>query len=78
MFEFFLFVCRDEFDKAEIACNTVEEEIGKLADQLEAKILNTVPDFRAKKKGNELLVNNIEVYVTFHSHLVGSVPVYCR
>lgn len=67
MFEFFVFVCQDQIGKAEIACNTAEEEIGKLADQLEAKILSTVPsDFRAKKKGMELLVNNLEVCDIFH------------
>lgn len=78
MFEFFLFVSLDQIDKAEIACNTAEEEIGKLSDQLEAKILSTLPDFRAKKKGNELFVNNLEVRNVFHSYLIRSVHFCCR
>lgn len=74
-----MFVCQDQIDKAEIACNTAEEEIGKLADQLEAKILSTVPnDFRAKKKGMELLVNNLEVGDIFHSRLIRSLHFCCR
>ncbi|XP_066144404.1 phagocyte signaling-impaired protein [Euwallacea fornicatus] len=61
--EFFVELCKNNLEEAEIKFNAAEKEIGSLVNKLETKLLIGVelPYFQPKKKEFELFVNTLEV-----------------